>query len=79
MHALLAKDGVRRIALVTSSWHMPRSVLAFEQAGFEVLPAPTVFNLPQQRPLLEWLPSLHGLLGSQRVLREWLGLQVARL
>lgn len=79
MYTLLAKDGVRRIALVTSSWHMPRSVLVFERAGFEVLPAPTVFNVPQQRPLLEWLPSLHGLLGSQRVLREWVGLLVARV
>lgn len=79
MFGLLSKEGVTRIALVTSSWHMPRSVLAFERAGFQVLPAPTSFVVPQQRPLLEWLPSLHGLLGSQRVLREWLGLRVARL
>ncbi|MDB5850586.1 MAG: hypothetical protein JWP29_4338, partial [Rhodoferax sp.] len=78
MFGVLKQDGVRRIALVTSSWHMPRSVLAFEQAGFDVLPAPTAFTVPQQRALLEWLPSLHGLLGSQRVLREWLGLLVAR-
>ncbi len=79
MYRLLARDGVQRIALVTSSWHMPRSVRAFEEAGFLVLPAPTVFNVAQQRPLLEWLPSLHGLIGSQRVLREWLGLLIARL
>ena len=79
MYAVLAKDGVTRIALVTSSWHMPRSVLAFEQAGFTVLPAPTAFAVAQQRALLEWLPSQHGLLGSQRVLREWLGLMVARI
>ncbi|APW38229.1 hypothetical protein RD110_14320 [Rhodoferax koreense] len=79
MFELLSKAGVTRIALVTSSWHMPRSVLAFERAGFAVLPAPTAFAVAQQRPLLEWLPSLHGLLGSQRVLREWLGLWVARL
>ncbi|MDB5896374.1 MAG: hypothetical protein JWQ88_3905 [Rhodoferax sp.] len=79
MRTVLARDGIDRIALVTSSWHMPRAVTAFEQAGFVVLPAPTAFNVPQQRPLLEWLPSLHGLLGSQRVLREWLGLVVARL
>ena len=78
MRAVLAPDGIDRIALVTSSWHMPRSLQAFEGAGFTVLAAPTSFNLPQQRPLLEWLPSLHGLLGSQRVLREWLGLLVTR-
>jgi len=78
MYTVLSKDGVRRIALVTSSWHMPRAVLAFETAGFEVLPAPTGFMVAQQRTLLEWLPSQHGLLGSQRVLREWLGMMIAR-
>jgi uncharacterized SAM-binding protein YcdF (DUF218 family) len=79
MFALLSQNGVHRIALVTSSWHMPRAAAAFEAAGFEVLPAPTAFMVAQQRALLEWLPSQAGLLGSQRVLREWLGLLIARI
>lgn len=77
--ALLQKDGMRHIALVTDAWHMPRSVQAFERAGLQVTPAPTGFALPLERPLLEWLPSAHGLRLSRAVLREWLGLQVARL
>ena len=78
LHALLARDGVQRIALVTQAWHMPRAQQAFERAGFTVTPAPTGFTLPQQRNLLEWLPTAHGLQSSREVLREWLGLRVAK-
>ena len=78
LHALLARDGVQRIALVTQAWHMPRAQQAFERAGFNVTPAPTGFTLVQQRSLLEWLPTAHGLQASREVLREWLGLLVAK-
>jgi len=76
MHDLLAPAGVNHIALVTHAWHMPRSQALFETAGFTVLPAPMGFVLPSERPLLEWLPSAHGLTASRQVLREWLALQV---
>ena len=75
---LLKRDGVQRIALVTHAWHMPRSVAAFEKTGLVVLPAPMGFVLPDDNPLLEWLPSAQGLLASRQVLREWLGIAVAR-
>ena len=76
MRDLLAPAGVQHIALVTHAWHMPRSQALFEKAGFTVLPAPMGFVLPSERPLLEWLPSAHGLTASRQVLREWLALQV---
>nr|WP_315242376.1 YdcF family protein [uncultured Albidiferax sp.] len=79
LHTLLAADGVQRIALVTHAWHMPRAQLAFERAGFTVTPAPTGFTLPQQRSLMEWLPTGHGLQSSREVLREWLALRVGLL
>jgi uncharacterized SAM-binding protein YcdF (DUF218 family) len=75
-HDLLAPAGIHHIALVTHAWHLPRSQALFEQAGFTVLPAPMGFVLPSERPLLEWLPSAHGLTASRQVLREWLALQV---
>ncbi len=75
---MLQRAGVRRVALVTSAAHMPRAVLAFENAGMPALPAPTDFLVPSQRPLLEWLPSAHGLQASQTVLREWLALRMHR-
>jgi len=76
---LLQKNGVQRIALVTDAWHMPRSVAAFEQTGLSVTPAPIGFAQPIESQLLQWLPSAQGLLISRQVLRECLGLAVARL
>jgi uncharacterized SAM-binding protein YcdF (DUF218 family) len=72
----LKQDQVQRIALVTHAWHMPRSVLAFERAGFSVVPAPMAFILPNQNKILQWLPSADGLESSRHVLREWLALRV---
>ena len=76
--ALLQPEGVRRIALVSDAWHLPRATLEFERAGFEVLAAPTRLPLSVARPALEWLPSAEGLTASRHVLREWLALGAAR-
>lgn len=78
LRPLLQKDGVQRIALVTHAWHMPRSVLAFERAGFTVTAAPMGFMLPSRNGVLEWLPSGDGLDASRLVLKEWLALRIAR-
>lgn len=78
MAVLLRRDGIRRIALVSDAWHLPRATLQFQRQGFEVLPAPTGFIVPVSRPLLKWLPSAQGLATSRQLLREWLALQVAR-
>ena len=69
---------MQRIALVTDAWHMARSVQAFERAGLTVTPAPTGFVLPVESGFLQWLPSPRGLLASQQILRECLGLAVSR-
>ncbi|MDQ3058733.1 MAG: YdcF family protein [Pseudomonadota bacterium] len=76
---MLQRDGVQRIALVTDAWHMPRALAAFERAGLRVTPAATGYVLAREYSLLEWLPSARGLLDSQQVLRECLGLAVKRL
>lgn len=73
MAEMLRPQQVRHIALVTDATHMPRALGHFQAAGFEVLPAPTDFQLPRDRAPLEWLPTARGLLVSAQVLREWLG------
>jgi uncharacterized SAM-binding protein YcdF (DUF218 family) len=43
-HELLAAQGITRIVLVTQSLHMARARMAFEHAGFRVVPAPVDFD-----------------------------------
>ena len=78
MAQLLQREGIARIALVTEAWHMPRSVTAFEHAGFRVTPAPMGFVLPVQNSFMQWQPTAQGLQASQQVLREWLALAVGK-
>lgn len=77
--AILAAAGIRRIYLVTHAWHMPRARLAFEHAGFDVIPAPTRYTARFKLGLLAFLPSIDGMLQSSIFCREFLGLIWYRL
>jgi uncharacterized SAM-binding protein YcdF (DUF218 family) len=54
---LLTKQGISKIALVTHSWHMPRSLKAFQKVGFEVTPAPMGFVANKEVNLISLLPN----------------------
>ena len=72
--ALLRRDGVRRVLLVTDAMHMPRARIVFARAGLEVVEAPTMFFGEQARGARAWLPSAEGLRRSWYASYEWLGL-----
>ena len=72
-YAVMSAKGIKRIALVTHDWHMQRSVMQFEAAGFEVLTAPMGYIQPPMRWDTDYLPSAGGLQLSNLVLHEWLG------
>ncbi len=72
--ALLKKDGISRIALVTTASHMPRALKEFERTELKALPAPTQFLEPEQSMGLDWFPSGRGLRHTRQVLHEILGL-----
>lgn len=59
--------------LVTSAWHMPRSMAEFQALGCNVTPYPVDFRTGHTTPLTEY-----ALVGSlqrwQTALHEWLGL-----
>lgn len=76
---LLQAENIKHILLVTQAWHMPRSKLAFEQAGFQVIPAPTGHATHKQQLLLDMLPTADGLAGSARFIREVFGMLWYRL
>jgi uncharacterized SAM-binding protein YcdF (DUF218 family) len=74
--AILKAAGIQRIVLVTHAFHMPRARLLFEQAGLEVIPAPTAFFSHQSFDWLlsDFLPQAKALHTSYYALHEWLGL-----
>ena len=72
---ILHPQNVKNIVLVTHSYHMARSVMLFELAGFTVLPAPT--RLSSAYPWREWrywIPEIKGLQLSASVMHEYFGL-----
>jgi uncharacterized SAM-binding protein YcdF (DUF218 family) len=62
-----------RIILVTSAYHMKRSVALFKKQGFSVIPAPSGF-LTMHRPvsLYAFIPSADGLSTSSVALSEYI-------
>ena len=75
-HALLSPLNKKRILLVTNDWHMQRSLRNFQQAGFEVIPAPMGYLQPPVNLPIDFLPTANGLMHSYWVLREWLGIRL---
>jgi len=72
---LISALGVRRILLVTSAWHMPRAKMLFERAGFEVIPAPTDYEMHFADEGLyqvrDFFPSAEALLRNSCAVKEW--------
>lgn len=69
----LRAEGIRKVLLVTSAWHMPRSLLAFRAFGLDPVPVPTGFVVPTNWRLPSWLPSGRSLQQSQWALHEMIG------
>ena len=73
-YALARQHGLSQILLVTSALHMPRALLEFKHAGFDVVPAPTDFELRQMRDWRHYFPSVDALELNSRCVKELLGL-----
>src|SRR6056297_1747306 len=65
----------RKVILVTSAYHMPRSVWVFRQIGFQVVPAPTDYKIDANGyNLWSFFPSMVSLHDSYRALHEYAGI-----
>ena len=63
------------IILVTHAMHMPRALRAFEEAGFDPIPAPLGFvSGPVFKPVCnDFLPSITALFGTRYAIYEFFG------
>lgn len=89
LHEKFPNTPAPRVLLVTSAAHMPRSVLLFHQAGIDVIPAPTDYSVTEaswnelfrpdfQGQLVGLLPSAGNISAVTNVLKEYIGITVAR-
>jgi uncharacterized SAM-binding protein YcdF (DUF218 family) len=64
----------KRIVLVTSAFHMKRSVALFRKQGLDVVPAPTGYRSAMHQPVSvdDFIPSATGLSTSALALSEYI-------
>ena len=73
--ALVSPKNGERWLLVTSAFHMPRSVGIFRKAGFEVEPCPVDWRIGGRDDLLTFSATfVDGLSRVDTASREWMGL-----
>jgi uncharacterized SAM-binding protein YcdF (DUF218 family) len=78
--AIAAPKSGERWLLVTSAYHMPRSVGLFRKAGFAVEPYPVDWRTGRGADILMFSPvAVEGLQRTGIGIREWIGLAAYRL
>jgi uncharacterized SAM-binding protein YcdF (DUF218 family) len=78
--ALAAPKNGERWLLLTSAYHMPRSVGIFRTVGFAVEPYPADWRLAGAADLLRFsIFSVEGLQHTDLAIREWIGLAAYRI
>ena len=74
-YEILNTHGIKKIILVTHAIHMRRSIMYFEAAGFEVIPAPLGFNSQSNfLSSLKIFPSIGAMSNLQQALHEIMGM-----
>jgi uncharacterized SAM-binding protein YcdF (DUF218 family) len=83
---IVDREGFRKLILVTSATHMPRSLAIFRRLGMDVVAAPTDFyttdadrQMNPQGRLLSLLPDVEFLAMTSRSLKEYVGILIYRL
>lgn len=85
---ILQNRGIKRVLLVTSAMHMPRSIAIFNKQGINATPAPTDFLISEeelrsgdapQAKILNLFPDAISIHRFARSMKEYIGLGVYRL
>lgn len=78
---LLRAQGLSRVILVTSAFHMERALGVFRRLGMDVTPSATDHRVdlrPPEFPVLDWLPSAQALGISTAAIHEFIGAEAYR-
>ncbi len=74
--AILAREGITSVYVVTHSWHMRRALIAFHHFGITVWPAPVSLAAYEGIKLEMFQPSVTAWLDSYFAMHEWVGCAV---
>jgi uncharacterized SAM-binding protein YcdF (DUF218 family) len=66
--------GNKPFILVTSAFHMPRSIWLFKQLGMNPIAAPTQFLGKNNNPVFWYIPKTTNLINSDLAIHEYLGM-----
>ena len=70
---ILYNEGITQIYLVTHYAHMARAKAAFERAGFDVIPAPTIKLRHSEFSGKDLLPNSYAAEAGKAAITEWVG------
>lgn len=86
---ILEAKGIKKVLLVTSAFHIPRSLKIFARQGIEAIPAPTDFLISEQKLLqnnfsleskiLSYFPDVESLYYTTKAIKEYIGTFIYRL
>jgi len=75
---IIRESGVKKIALVTSAWHMRRAVMLFGRQGLDVSPVPGDFEMTcaaeEGVKFHGFFPSADAYMRNSAALKEWVGI-----
>ncbi len=64
----------KNIYLVTSAYHMKRSIIIFKHFGFNVIPKPVEFFVDKNYNFYDYLPNMGNLEKSYKAIHEYFGI-----
>jgi uncharacterized SAM-binding protein YcdF (DUF218 family) len=84
VQGILQREGIGKILLVTSAFHMPRALAIFHKLGINAIPAPTDFYVIKrdqksrnlQNLLFDLLPDVGNLEKTSKGMKEYMGIVV---
>jgi len=78
LEPILEKQAIRSVILVTSSWHMRRSLAVFESnlPDIEVTPFPVDSMKGKTHTIIDFLPTYQGLSKTTKISKEYIGYMV---
>lgn len=78
---LCEQNGFNRVILVTSAYHLPRSVLLFEREGVNAIPYPTDYKTSKDTMLdaFAFVPNIYDLRNTAIAFKEYLGIAAIKV